>query len=103
EQELFTTWLTSLPQDSKTQPRAVSPSPQTQRVNQASFDQPQQQPASPHQPNRFRLLLEREAHPQQFPPPQVTRGLRIEELLADEFLLLEPKLSKKDSSAPSDE
>ena len=103
EQELFVTWLTSLPQDPKTQPQAVSPSPQTQRVNQASFDQPQQQPASPHQPNRFRLLLEREAHPQQFPPPQVTRGLRIEEILADEFLLLEPKLSEKDSSAPSDE
>ena len=89
EQELFATWLTSLPQESKTQPRAVSTFPQTQRVNQANFEQPQQQPASPHRPNRFRLLLEREAHPQQFPPPQVTPGLRIEEILADEFLLLE--------------
>tara|TARA_A200000159_G_scaffold1623_1_gene1781 strand:+ start:2798 stop:3019 length:222 start_codon:yes stop_codon:yes gene_type:complete len=71
-------------------------------VNQASFEQPQQQTASPYLPNRFRLLLEREAHPQQFPPPQVTRGLRIEEILADEFLLLEPKLSEKDNPPPSD-
>ena len=102
EQELFTTWLTSLPQDSKTQPRAVSPFPQTQRVNQASFEQPQQQPASTGQQNRFKILLEQAKNPPQFPPPRVTPGLRLEKILPEEFPLFKEKLSEKDNPPPSD-
>jgi hypothetical protein len=102
EQELFTTWLTSLPQDSKTQPRAVSPSPQTQRVNQASFEQPQQQPASTGQQNRFKILLEQAKNPPQFPPPGVTPGLRLEKILPEEFPFLKESLSEEDAPPPSD-
>ena len=102
EQELFVTWLTSLPQDPKTQPQAVSPSPQTQRVNQASFEQPQQQPASTGQQNRFKILLEQAKNPPQFPPPRVTPGLRLEKILPEEFPLFKETLSEKDNPPPSD-
>ena len=94
EQELFATWLTSLPHYSKTPPRPASPSPQSQSVNQASFEQPQQQLMSPYRPNRFKLLLERQSNPPQFPPPQVTPGLRLKEILPNEFPLLEQTLSE---------
>ena len=53
---------------------------------------------SPDRPNRFKLLLEREANPPQFPPPQVTPGLRLEEILPNEFPLLEQTLSEKNSA-----
>jgi hypothetical protein len=102
EQELFVTWLTSLPQDPKTQPQAVSSSPQTQRVNQASFEQPQQQPESTGQQNRFKILLEQAKNPPQFPPPRVTPGLRLEKILPEEFPLLKESLSEEDAPPPSD-
>jgi len=103
EQELFATWLSSLPRRSKTQPQPASPSPQPQSVKQASFEQPQRQLMSPYRPNRFRLLLEREANPPQFPPPKATPGLRLEELLPNDFPLFEHTLSKKNDSASSGE
>ncbi len=95
EQELFATWLSSLSHYSKAPPQPASPSPQSQSVKQARFEQPQQQLMSPDRPNRFRLLLEREANPPQFPPPQVTPGLRLEEILPNEFPLLEQTFGKK--------
>ena len=94
EQKLFATWLTLLPHYSKTPPQPAIPSPQSQSVNQASFEQPQQQLMSPYRTNRFKLLLEREANPPQFPPPQDTPGLRLKEILPNEFPLLEQTLSK---------
>ena len=49
---------------------------------------------SPYRPNRFKLLLERQSNPPQLPPPQVTPGLRLKEILPNEFPLLEQTLSE---------
>jgi len=71
-------------------------------VNQASFEQPQQQPASTGQQNRFKILLEQAKNPPQFPPPRVTPGLRLEKILPEEFPLFKETLSEKDNPPPSD-
>lgn len=88
EQELFVTWLTTLPQNEHPQLRSAAPSPQSQKVNPAGFELPQPPPASWGQHNRFKILLEQAKNPPQFPPPRVTPGLRLEKMLPEEFPLL---------------
>ena len=102
EQELFVTWLTALHQNEHPQLRSAAPSPQSQRVNPASFELPQPPPASLGQHNRFKILLEQAKNPPQFPPPRVTPGLRLEKILPEEFPLLKESLSEEDAQPPSD-
>tara|TARA_B100001758_G_scaffold242482_1_gene250834 strand:- start:397 stop:1092 length:696 start_codon:yes stop_codon:yes gene_type:complete len=102
EQELFVTWLTALHQNEHPQLRSAAPSPQSQRVNPASFELPQPPPASLGQHNRFKILLEQAKNPPQFPPPRVTPGLRLEKILPEEFPLLKESLSEEDAPPPSD-
>ena len=102
EQELFVTWLTALHQNEHPQLRSAAPSPQSQRVNPASFELPQPPPASLGQHNRFKILLEQAKNPPQFPPPRVTPGLRLEKILPEEFPLLKESLSEEDAHPPSD-
>ncbi len=102
EQELFVTWLTALHQNEHPQLRSAAPSPQSQRVNPASFELPQPPPASLGQHNRFKILLEQAKNPPQLPPPRVTHGLRLEKILPEEFPLLKESLSEEDAPPPSD-
>ncbi len=102
EQELFVTWLTALHQNKHPQLRSAAPSPQSQRVNPASFELPQPPTASRGQHNRFKILLEQAKNPPQFPPPRVTPGLRLEKILPEEFPLLKEILGEEDAPPPSD-
>ncbi|MDA7888975.1 hypothetical protein N9A79_00190 [Pirellulales bacterium] len=105
EQELFVTWIASLPHNTLPEPASVKSIPdlQTQRVTPANFTQPQHQRSLAKQPNRLRRLLERAEHPPQLPLPPVTPGLQLEKLTPEEFPLLQlPFKEKKGTAKPNE-
>ncbi len=110
ERQLLATWLAAFTPPPASAPQAdADKQAVAQRVTPANFEQPasprpqthsrqaQASPALPvvavpatDRPNRFRQLLEQAANPPRLPPPQVTKGLQLDQVLPDDFPPLPP-------------
>ena len=71
------------------QPAGPFPHPRSQR-GEASPEPPAGAVPATDRPNRFRQLLEQAANPPRLPPPQVTKGLQLDQVLPDDFPPLPP-------------
>lgn len=109
ERQLLATWLAAFtPRPAASAQADGDKKAVVQPLTPASFEQPasppqthlkqaQASPAPPAAgtpstvlPNRFRQLLEQATNPPQLPPPQVTKGLQLDQFLPNDFPPLPP-------------
>ncbi len=109
ERQLLATWLAAFTQPSASRLTDSDKKAVAQRLTPAGFDRPAGRPPLTPQPagalaprppaagtpttdrpNRFRQLLEQATNPPQLPPPRITKGLQLDQILPEQFPPLPP-------------